>query len=282
MKNITSKFQLHLAVFLFGFAGVFSKFIEVDSIIIVWGRCFFAALSFVLFFFLSNKNYLKINLKQFILLFILAIILGFHWFTFFESIKISNVAIALLSFSIYPIIIFVYEIVFLKRKFEMKFLILFIFLMIGIYLITEISSTNSSNINGFILGFISGLLFAAIIIVNKKLLKDFNVITVTFYQLMIVSVILSIINFNSISTLDFNSLILLVFLGLVFTAFAHSLFLQGVKYNTALKSSIATMLEPVYGILIAIVLINQIPSLQQSIGGIIIILSNIYVIKNIN
>ena len=282
MKNLTSKFQLHLAVFLFGFAGVFSKFINADSLTIVWGRCFFAAIAFLFFFILSKQKYLKISLKQFILLFVLAIFLGFHWFTFFESIKVSNVAIALLSFSLYPLLIFIYEIIFSNRKFEIRFLIIFFIILLGVYLIADISSENSNNLNGFLLGFISGILFAAIIIINKKILQEIKVVTVTFYQLMIASFLLSIFNYSSIMALDLNNLVYLIILGLVFTAFAHSLFLQGVKFNTALNSGIATMLEPVYGILIAIFLINEIPTQQQAIGGIIIIVSNIYVIKNMN
>jgi drug/metabolite transporter (DMT)-like permease len=72
-------------------------------------------------------------------------------------------------------------------------------------------------------------------------------------------------------------LLLLILLGIVCTAVAHSLFISGSSNVKAQTASIIASLEPVYGIIFSMILLSEIPTLQITLGGLIILGSSIYV-----
>ena len=63
----------------------------------------------------------------------------------------------------------------------------------------------------------------------------------------------------------------LILLGVVFTALAHTLFIRGMLAMRAQLASIIACLEPVYGILFALVVLHAVPSTREIIGGVVII-----------
>ena len=73
---------------------------------------------------------------------------------------------------------------------------------------------------------------------------------------------------------------LLILLGVVFTAFAHTLFIRSMKNIKAQQASIIVSLEPVYGIIFAVLLLSEIPSLRTVIGGILILGAAFYTTRN--
>ena len=71
----------------------------------------------------------------------------------------------------------------------------------------------------------------------------------------------------------------LVLLGVVFTALAHSLFIRGMVVVKAQLASVIACLEPVYGILIALAVLHEIPSFRELLGGAVIICAIVYATK---
>ena len=71
--------------------------------------------------------------------------------------------------------------------------------------------------------------------------------------------------------LDIYNIGLLIVLGVVFTAIAHTLFISGMKTVKATTASVIASLEPVYGILFAFFLLQEVPSIKELIGGVIIL-----------
>ncbi|MEN8211158.1 MAG: EamA family transporter, partial [Thermodesulfobacteriota bacterium] len=63
--------QIHIAVFLFGFAGLFGKFLSCSPIYIVFGRTFFAFIALFLYAKFISKTDLSISFKKSGLFFIL-------------------------------------------------------------------------------------------------------------------------------------------------------------------------------------------------------------------
>ncbi len=77
--------------------------------------------------------------------------------------------------------------------------------------------------------------------------------------------------------LALKDLALLSFLGVFCTAIAHTLFIKGMRRVKAQVASIIATLEPVYGIILAVILLKEIPSLRTISGGILIVLSALFV-----
>jgi drug/metabolite transporter (DMT)-like permease len=62
-------------------------------------------------------------------------------------------------------------------------------------------------------------------------------------------------------------------LGVVTTALGHTLFLNSFKHFTIGTASIISSIQPIFGILIAMVFLGEIPHYKSLIGGSIILLT---------
>ena len=88
--------EIHIAVLLFGLAGLFGKLLLLPPTIIVFGRVFFATI-FLSLVLLYLKQGIRLRQKQdYFFMALTGFILAVHWVTFFQAIQVSTVAIGLL------------------------------------------------------------------------------------------------------------------------------------------------------------------------------------------
>jgi drug/metabolite transporter (DMT)-like permease len=66
-------------------------------------------------------------------------------------------------------------------------------------------------------------------------------------------------------------------LGVFCTAVAHTLFIQGMRQIRAQTASIISSLEPVYGIVLALVLLGEVPTFRTLAGGAVILIAVLFV-----
>jgi len=65
----------------------------------------------------------------------------------------------------------------------------------------------------------------------------------------------------------------IIFLGLVTTAIGHTLFLNSFNHFSVSTASIMASVQPIYGIIVAMLFLNEIPSGRSLIGGALILLT---------
>lgn len=267
---------IHIATILAGATGLFGKLITLNPVIIVLGRVLFS--SFFLFIILKIlKQNLKLkNKKQLLVLFLTGFLLAIHWVTFFHSIQISTVAIGLLSFSTFPIFTTFLEPIFFKEKLKIINIIIALITFAGVTLIIPDYDFSNNATKGVIFGVISGLTFSVLAILSRKLVKNISGMKIVFYQDFFVTIILFPFIFFIKPVFEPNDIILLIILGTVFTAISGTLFVKGLKTVNTQTASVITCLEPVYGIILAIFILSEIPSTRVLFGGIIIILAIIF------
>ncbi len=264
---------LHTAVLLFGLSGLFGKLIEAPAQVIVSGRVIFATI--FLYTVLKFKNE-KVEMtspasKKIIIL--QGSLLFLHWFSFFQAIKLSSVALGLLSFSSFPIFTTFMEPLFFKEKLEGGKVVTAIITFIGISMVVPLNGVDIQMLRGIGMGVFSGFSFAVLAIMNKKFSSSVSGIKLTFYQCLGAS-------FWSIPVLllwnkapSAKDLFLMVTLGVVFTGIAHTLFVMSLKRISASTVSVTTCLEPVYAIVFAAFILGEIPSMKIVLGSSIIILA---------
>jgi drug/metabolite transporter (DMT)-like permease len=263
--------QIHIAVLLFGLAGLFGKWIILPATIIVLGRAFFAALFLMLFMWLKRERMFPNTQKGYKILVLLGIILAFHWVAFFQSIKLATVAIGLLTFSSFPIFTTLLAPLFFKDRIKLSDLLLAFVTFIGVAIVLPDFDFQNTYTRGFVWGILSGASFAVLSLLNKKQVATYSGRFVSLYQNGVAALVLLPFLFIEFFTFSTYKLILLVILGVVFTGISHSLFINGMKTVKAETASIIASLEPVYGILAALVLLGEVPALNEIIGGIIIL-----------
>ena len=89
---------LNLTVFIWGFTGILGKEIDLDANKIVFFRTAIAFISLILLGIFLKKT-AKLSRRQFGYVLATGIIVGLHWFTFFQSIKMSTVSVAVVCMS---------------------------------------------------------------------------------------------------------------------------------------------------------------------------------------
>ncbi len=263
--------EIHIAVLFFGLAGLFGKLIFLPPIIIVFGRVIFATffLSLVLVY---VKQGIKLRQNQdYFFMTMMGVTLAVHWVTFFQAIQVSTIAIGLLTFSTFPIFVTFLEPIFFRERLDLKDILVAFVAVIGVVLVIEEFEIRNSMTRGAIWGIVSGFTFALLSIMNRKYVKEYSSIVVAFYQDFIATLVLFPFLFIAVPVFRLTDIFLLSILGVVFTGLAHTLFIKGLANVKAQKASIIASLEPVYGIVAAILLLGAIPTLKVVIGGVIIL-----------
>lgn len=266
-------FRIHCAVFLFGLAGLFGKFIAAGPLVIVFGRTFFGAVALGMYARAVSGTRLSGFSPQMLGLFILqGILLAVHWVLFFWSIQVSSVAVGLVTFSSFPLFVTFMEPVVFKEALNRRDIYTAAAVFIGICLVVPDIDLSNQTTFGALLGILSGLTFAVLALVNRKNARVSDPVAVAFFQntFAALCLVLPIVLLHPPAPPS-GDLPALIFLGVVCTALSHTLFISSLKQIRAQTASVITGLEPVYGIVLAFFILHEIPAFNTFAGGVIII-----------
>jgi len=264
-------FQVHIAVLLFGMTGIFGKLLPLHPLIIVLGRVVFSFIFVGIWMGYKNETFKLSNKKDLRDLIIMGIVLAVHWTTFFWSIQLSNVAIGLLTFSTFPIFVTFFSALIFKTKINSKEVVYAILIIIGILIIVPLKDIFSATVLGAVVGTISGAIYAIFTIYNEILSKKMSSRSIAFYEQLSASIFLLPSFFVIQPVFTIRDILLLLLLGTVFTGIAHTLLLNGLKGISAYFASIITMLEPIYSIILAYIILGESINLSVVIGGSILL-----------
>ena len=270
IKN-KSLVEIHVAVFLFGIAGLFGKLLSLSPMMIVLGRVFFSSI-FLLIIMLYFKKDIKLKeRKHYFYLGVMGVILAIHWSTFFKSIQVSTVAIGLLTFSTFPVFVTFLEPYFFKEKIKVSDIAIAIVTFLGVVLVVPKFQLGNNLTQGVLWGILSGFTYAILSMLNRKYVKEYEGSIIAFYEQFVATIILMPFLFLQSPVFQLKDILLLILLGTVFTGISHTLFINGLKNIKTQVAGIISSLEPVYGIIFAIFLLGEIPTLREVLGGIIIL-----------
>ena len=141
-SSIINLLQLNFAVLLISTSGALGRFIELPVPLIIALRACLGSVPLIMFCKFKEFSF-KIQKKDRTTIIISSILMGTHWITYFISLKLSNVAIGMLSVFTYPVITAFLEPILLGNKFKKSNLILGLMVLVGIYfLVPEFSLEN--------------------------------------------------------------------------------------------------------------------------------------------
>ncbi len=270
--------QVHIAVFLFGFAGLFGKFLSCDPLYIVFGRTFFAAIA--LFFYaliLSKTRLFSCSKKDFSFFIFQGLLLAVHWWAFFYSIQLSSVAVGLVTFSTFPLFVTFMEPFFFKEKLNAIDILVAFAVFCGVVLVIPNFDFSNSITKGAFWGIFAGFSFAVLAMVNRRNARASDPIMVSFYQNFFAALFLILpIALLSIPMPEISDLPNLIILGVLCTALSHTLFIKALVFIRAQTAAVIAGLEPVYGIVLAFFMLSEVPKVRTLMGGAIIIAATIF------
>lgn len=308
--------HLHFIVFIWGFTAVLGKLITIGALPLVWFRmCIGVALITV--YAVVTKSPLKIPLKTFIAFMLAGLVIAVHWFAFFLAIKVSNISITLACMSTGAFFASLLETFFYGKKVVMYELLLSMVVIFSLCIILYgdyimavygqmvtgpfslsaasaiVSKTPSGGpqvLLGIIIALASASLSALFAIINGKFATQHNAVTISLYELLGGIFFFSLYLFFSgqfaaaFFTLSGQDWLWLFILGSFCTAYAQIAAVKVMKFITPYTMMLTINLEPVYGIILALLVFkdNEKMGVTFYIGAAIILITVILngIIKN--
>lgn len=262
---------IHLAVLLFGFPGLFVKWIPLSPPQIVLGRVVFAVLTLAVVMSARRVPFRIAPGRDLLLCALCGAFLAVHWSAFFEAVRVSSVAVGLLSYATFPAFTVLLEPAAGGERLDGTNLFFAGLTLFGVFLVVPRFSLAEPVLRGVLWGLLSGATFAFLAVINRSLSQRQSSLGVAFYQDMFAGVALLPFLFQAAPRWTGRDLALLAVLGAACTALAHTLFIRGMRGVNAQTASLVASLEPVYGILFALVLLGEVPTVRTMMGGAIIL-----------
>lgn len=258
MKGFIARYQyhllLHFIVIIWGFTGILGKLISLPSNSLVWYRMLIAFFGIGVYLFTSGIQ-VKPKPSNVAKYFVVGLVVALHWVTFFQSIKVSNVSIALACLSSTTLFVAFLEPLIYKRKIVLYEVILGLCVIIGLSLIFSFETQYKQ---GIILALISAFLAATFGTLNGVLVRNDRPRVISFYEMLGgflgITVYFLVTNqwqvFTSIPAIqDMGNLLIL---GLVCTAFAFVASVKVLKVLSPYTVTISINMEPIYAIILAL------------------------------
>ena len=259
MPSVKFKNQLHLhfLVFIAGFTAILGELITLEAISLVWYRMTIAGVLMLMYLKLKKIN-LCVPKKDLIKFFLAGIVIALHWITFFAAIKVSNISITLAMFSTGAFFASFIEPIFYKRKIIPYEIVFGLIVIAGVFLIMQ---TELNYILGICLGITSALFSTLFAVLNGKFVAKYNASVISFYEFISGVLFISIflwISPNGFHSDFFNLSIsdwgYLAILASICTAYAFIASVYVMKYITPYSVVLTYNLEPIYGIVLALIL----------------------------
>lgn len=268
LKNLT---ELNLALLLISTSGVLGRYISIPPPVTIWFRCIIAVVIIGIYCRYRKVNLAIFNKADLKTIALSGLFLGAHWITYFYSLQLSNVAIAMLSLFTFPIITTFLEPIFFKSKLNRKHIILGVVVLIGISFLTPELDLENKYTKGIALGLISALCYALRNLILKQKISIYNESMLMFYQLGTLSLVLLPVIFIFEFAPSTTEVPAILILGVFTTAIGHTLFVKSFKHFSISSASIMSSIQPIYGIILAFFILNEIPTLYTVIGGALIL-----------
>jgi len=258
--KLKNYFHLHFLVFIAGFTAILGELISIQAVPLVWFRMLIAA---VLMFFYIRLMQIKINIpSRYIIRFSVAgIIIALHWITFFGSIKVANVSIALSMFSTGAFFASFIEPIIFKRRIIWYEIIFGLLVIIGVFIITK---SEMKYLAGIVLGILSAFLSSLFAVINGKFLEKNSATVISFYEflggVLFITFFIPIfgdgfsMEFFELSGSDYGYLFILAS---ICTAYAFIASVYIMNYISPFTVILTYNLEPVYGLLLALFLFPE-------------------------
>ncbi|MFZ4436693.1 MAG: DMT family transporter [Flavobacterium psychrophilum] len=267
--------QLQLIVFIWGFTSVLGALISLDALSLVWFRMVFASLFIGIYAYFFKLD-LTLTVKQLVFFLLAGSIIALHWFTFFKAIKVSNISITLACLSSGAFFVSVLKPLLTAQKVVYYEVVLGILVIVGLCILVHV---ENMNIQGVILALISAFLSALFSIINEIAVKQHDSTVIAFYELLggvlFFTIILSLTNSYSLVffTLNWVDLVYLLILSSVCTAYALITSVKIMKHLSAFTVMLSINLEPVYGIILAVLIFDEKEKMSTGfyVGAVIIL-----------
>jgi drug/metabolite transporter (DMT)-like permease len=212
---------------------------------------------------------------------LLGSILAAHWFLFFETIKLASVAVAVLTVYSAPLFLAVFAPMLLPERRSAVALAALLPAGVGLVLVA-LQGDEGASVRPLALatGIGAAATYAALVIVNKRLLARLEPPTVAFWSCAVAAIALApfLLLAERVLPDSPGELGGLLLLGVVFTGVSALLYTTILRHVTAQAAGILSFLEPVSATVLAWALLGESLGVATVLGGVLVLSAGILVV----
>ena len=265
---------------IFGSIGLFRRWIPISSQLLAFTRGLIGALFLLLVSGLKKRPAERLKptltpLKKLLWFGIPGALIGFNWVLLFEAYRYTTVSIATLCYYMSPALVILLSPLLLKEKLTLKKGLCVLAALVGMVLISGlIGSEAAPSIAGVLLGLGAAVLYASVILINKKApaadVYEKTTIQLGMAALCLVPYLLISGSFT-FSGLTLPGVILLLIVGIVHTGLAYALYFASIRSLKAQTVALLSYLDPVVALLLSAFILGESMTPLSILGAVLIL-----------
>ena len=257
--------QVHFCVLLWGFTAILGKLISLPALPLVWWRMLIVVAALAL---LPRvwRNLRAMPRKLLSSYAGIGVLVALHWLTFYGAIKLANASVAATCIALATVFTALIEPWLTRTRFSKRELALGIAVLPGVALV--VGGVPHGMRVGVAVGAVSAVFVALFSSLNKRLVEHGDALTVTAIELgagtlaltllaPLMPVLFPAFAGELLVLPGARDALYLLLLSLACTLFPFALSLVALRHMSAFSAQLAVNLEPVYAIVLAIVLLNE-------------------------
>lgn len=258
--------QIHFCVILWGFTAILGKLISLGTLALVWWRMVLVTGALVLvprFW----RGVRALPPRMIAIYAGIGLIVSLHWLAFYSSIRLANASVAATCLALSPVFLAFIEPFLAGRRFDMRELLFGLAAIPGVVLV--VGGTPPDMRIGVVVGVLGALLVAVFASLNKRFIGHSDTLAVTgleigagFLLLTAISAVFSPDTAFVLPSTHDATLLMVLAMGCTLLPFAMSL--AALRHVSAFSATIALNMEPVYAIVMAIILLGEQRELSPS------------------
>lgn len=252
--------QIHFCVLVWGFTAILGKLITLPALPLVWWRMLAVAVALLLF--PRVWRGLRAMSPKLIAGYAgVGVMVALHWLTFYGAIKLSNASVGALCIAIAPVFLALIEPWIARRRFDPRELLMGVGVVPGVALV--VGGIPDNMYAGLAVGVLSALFVAIFGALNKRMVEHADPLTVTFIELGAGTLFLTLLGpllphtGPMLPVPGLHDTILLLVLSLGCTLLPFAIALVALRHLSAYVVQMTTNLEPVYAIVLAMILLHE-------------------------
>lgn len=274
----TAKLQLISAMTIFGTIGLFVRYIPLPSSVIA---CVRGALGtvFLLLVCLARRRRpdgraIRANLP---VLLVSGAFIGANWIFLFEAYRYTTVATATLCYYLAPMFVLLLSPLVLRERLSPRKLLCVLVALAGMVCVSGVPESglpSAGELTGILLGVAAAALYAAVVLMNKKLHdisgNDRTVVQLGAAAVVVVPYILLTEDVAALRV-DAAGLVLLLVVAIVHTGTAYSMYFGSMKELNAQTVAIFSYIDPIVAILLSALVLKEPLGVTGAVGAVLIL-----------
>ena len=273
-SGIRSKTGIAISMVIFGTIGIFRRYIDMPSAMLACLRGIIggAFLSFLLLFKGKKADNSAVR-KNLFLLCLSGALIGINWIMMFEAYRFTSVSVATLCYYMAPVFVILASAVLFRERITVMKACCIAAAVIGMVLVSG-ADLRGGSAKGVLLGLSAAVLYATVVILNKKI-QNVPPYEKTIVQLLSAGLVLVpyvlIAESPHGMTLSGKTIVLVLIVAILHTGISYAIYFGSIEKLRMQTVALFSYIDPVVAVLLSALILKERIGVSGWIGAALIL-----------